>query len=40
MNRVRKLLKKLEKGPQKGERKVEELRDVIYETYLQMDLEK
>jgi transcriptional regulator with XRE-family HTH domain len=40
MNRVRKLLKKLEKGPQKSERKVGELREVIYETYLQMDLEK
>src|SRR5713101_6254462 len=36
MNRVRKLLKKLEKGPQKSERQVGELREVIYETYLQM----
>src|SRR3989442_183067 len=40
MNRVRKLLKKLETSTQTGERTVGELRDVIYETYLQMDLEK
>ena len=40
MNRVRKLLKKLEAGPLKGEQKVRELRDVVYETYMGMDLEK
>lgn len=40
MNRVRKLLKKLEAGPLKGEQKVKELRDVVYETYMSMDLEK
>lgn len=40
MNRVRKLLKKLEEGPHKGEGKVAELRELVHETYLQMDLEK
>ena len=42
MNRVRKLLKKLEspESPWRGERKVAELKELIYETYLHMDLEK
>jgi len=40
MNRVRKLLRKLEAGPLKGERKVGELKELVYETYMNMDLEK
>lgn len=40
MNRVRKLLRKLEASPLKGEQKVGELRDLIYEAYLSMDIEK
>src|SRR5437588_10439660 len=40
MNRVRKLLKKLEAGPLKSERKVRELKELVYETYMHMDLDK
>jgi hypothetical protein len=40
MNRVRKLLRKLEDSPLKHERKVAELRELVYETYMKMDLEK
>ena len=40
MNRVRKLLRKLEVGPFKGERKVGELKELIYETYMNIDLDK
>jgi|GEM_PF-1348643 len=40
MNRVRKLLKKLESSPEKGDRKVSELRELLHETYTQMDLDK
>ena len=42
MNRVRKLLKKLEspESPWRKEQKVGELKDLIYETYLQRDVEK
>jgi len=36
MNRVRKLLRKLENRDLKHERKVAELRELIYETYLKM----
>ena len=40
MNRVRKLLRKLEAGPWKSERKVRELKELVYETYMHMDLDK
>lgn len=40
MNRVRKLLRKLEESPWKKERKINELRELIHETYLRIDLEK
>lgn len=40
MNRVRKLLRKLEAGPLNHERKVAELQELVYETYMKMDLEK
>jgi len=40
MNRVRKLLRKLEAGPLKSEKKVGELKELVYETYMNMDLEK
>ncbi len=40
MNRVRKLLRKLEAGPLKGEQKVAELKELVYETYMNMDLDK
>jgi len=40
MNRVRKLLKKLEAGSLKSERKVGELRELVYETYMSVDLDK
>jgi len=36
MNRVRKLLRKLENRDLKHEREVAELRELIYETYLKM----
>jgi len=37
MNCVRKLLRKLETGSLKGERKVRELKELVYETYMNMD---
>jgi tetratricopeptide (TPR) repeat protein len=42
MNRVRKLLKKLENSdsPHRGQRKVAELKDLVYETYLHMNLDQ
>ncbi len=42
MNRVRKLLKKLEnpESPNRGKRKVRELKDLVYETYLHMNLDQ
>lgn len=40
MNRVRKLLKKLEGSQYKGERKVVELRELVHEAYLNIDLDK
>ena len=40
MNRVRKLLRKLEASPLKGEQKVRELKELVYETYMNMDLDK
>jgi len=42
MNRVRKLLKKLEnpESSYRGERKVGELKDLVYETYLHMNLDQ
>jgi len=40
MNLVRKLLKKLEQSQWKDERKVARLRELVYETYLQMDTER
>ena len=40
MNRVRKLLRKLEAGPLKGEKKIGELKELVYETYMSMDLDK
>ena len=40
MNRVRKLLRKLEAGSAKGEKKVAELRELVHEMYLRMDLDK
>jgi len=40
MNRVRKLLRKLEAGSLKGEQKVEELREIVYDTYMNMVLER
>lgn len=40
MNRVRKLLQKLKEGPYKGEKKVAELQELLYETYIHMDLER
>lgn len=40
MNRVRKLLRKLEGGPWKDEQKIGELRDIVHELYLRIDIEK
>ncbi len=40
MNRVRKLLRKLENSQWKADRKVNDLRELIHETYLRTDLEK
>jgi transcriptional regulator with XRE-family HTH domain len=37
MNRVRKLLRKLEKGPFKNHPRVQDLKNLLYETYLHMD---
>ena len=37
MNRVRKLLGKLEESQMKNERKVHELRELLHETYLRME---
>ncbi len=37
MNRVRKLLRKLEKSPSRNHPKVQNLKDLLYETYLRMD---
>ena len=37
MNRVRKLLRKLEKGPFRNHPRVQDLKDLLYETYMQMD---
>ncbi len=42
MNRVRKLVKKLEgvNSPYRGERKVAELKELVHKTYAEMDLDK
>ncbi|MEO7019659.1 MAG: winged helix-turn-helix domain-containing protein [Ktedonobacteraceae bacterium] len=40
MNRVRKLLRKLENSQWRADRKVNDLRELIHENYLRMDLEK
>jgi len=37
MNRVRKLLRKLEKGSSRNHPRVQDLKNLLYETYLQMD---
>jgi hypothetical protein len=37
MNRVRKLLRKLEKSLSRNHPKVQNLKDLLYETYLRMD---
>lgn len=37
MNRVRKLLRKLEKSPSRNHPKVQNLKDLLYETYLRID---
>lgn len=39
MNRVRKLLRKLEKGPFRNHPKVQHLKGLLYETYVRMDSE-
>jgi transcriptional regulator with XRE-family HTH domain len=39
MNRVRKLLKKLEEGPFKDHPRVQDLKNLLYETYMRMDNE-
>lgn len=39
MNRVRKLLRKLEKGPFQNHPRVHDLKNLLYETYLRMDSE-
>jgi transcriptional regulator with XRE-family HTH domain len=39
MNRVRKLLRKLEKGPNQNHPKVQDLKNLLYETYIHMDSE-
>ena len=42
MNRVRKLVKKLEgaDSPHKNERQVAQLKELVHETYAEMDLDK
>jgi hypothetical protein len=37
MNRVRKLLRKLEKGPFRNHPRVQDLQNLLYETYMRMD---
>ena len=37
MNRVRKLLKKLASGPFRNHQKVQDLKDLLYETYMRPD---
>jgi transcriptional regulator with XRE-family HTH domain len=37
MNRVRKLLRKLEKGPFRNHPRVQDLKNLLYETYMQME---
>jgi hypothetical protein len=39
MNRVRKLLRKLEKGPFRNHPKLQDLKNLLYETYMRMDSE-
>ena len=39
MNRVRKLLRKLEKGPFRNHPRVQDLKNLLYETYMRMDSE-
>jgi hypothetical protein len=39
MNRVRKLLRKLEKGPFRNHPRVQDLKNLLYETYMRMDNE-
>lgn len=39
MNRVRKLLRKLENGPFRSHPKVQDLKNLLYETYMRMDSE-
>ncbi|GCF07320.1 helix-turn-helix transcriptional regulator [Dictyobacter arantiisoli] len=40
MNRVRKLLKKLESGPSKNHKSVTELKELVSDAYMRLDLEK
>jgi hypothetical protein len=37
MNRVRKLLRKLENGPFRNHPRVQDLKNLLYETYMRMD---